>query len=63
VIEHLPSKYEAVSSNSSIKKKKKKKARHWWLTPVMLANYEVEIRRIMVQVQPEQRVHKISSPK
>jgi hypothetical protein len=37
-----------------LKKKKKKTslkrkgARHWWLTPVILATQEAEIRRIMV---------------
>jgi hypothetical protein len=28
------------------KKKKKKSARSWWLTPVILATQEAEIRRI-----------------
>jgi hypothetical protein len=28
--------------------KKEKKARHWWLTPVILATQEAEIRRITV---------------
>jgi hypothetical protein len=27
---------------------KKKKARHWWLTPVILATQEAEIRRFVV---------------
>jgi hypothetical protein len=29
---------------------------HWWLTPVLLATQEAEIRRIMVQIQPRQIV-------
>jgi hypothetical protein len=33
-------------------------ARSWWLTPVILAIQEAEIRRIMVQSQPRQIVHK-----
>jgi hypothetical protein len=28
-------------------------AGHWWLTPVILATQEVEIRRIMVRSQPQ----------
>jgi hypothetical protein len=35
---------------------KKKKARHWWLTPIILATREAEIRRIVVQRQPRQIV-------
>jgi hypothetical protein len=31
-------------------------ARHWWLTPVILATQEVEIRRITVRSQPRQIV-------
>jgi hypothetical protein len=26
-------------------------ARHWWLTPIILATWEAQIRRIMVQNQ------------
>jgi hypothetical protein len=32
-----------------------------WLTPVILATQEEEIRRIEIQSQPGQRVHKTSS--
>jgi hypothetical protein len=34
-----------------------------WLTPVILAIWEAEIRRIAVQSQPGQIVHEIPSPK
>jgi hypothetical protein len=35
----------------------------WWLTPVILATQETEIRRIMVRSQPWQIVHEILSQK
>jgi hypothetical protein len=35
----------------------KKLTRHWWLTPVIPATQEAEIRRIVVQSQPRQIVH------
>jgi hypothetical protein len=38
-------------------------ARHWWLTPVILATQETEIRRIMVRSQPGQIVLKTLSRK
>jgi hypothetical protein len=34
------------------KKNPKLVAGHWWLTPVILATQEIEIRRIVVQSQP-----------
>jgi hypothetical protein len=46
-----------VSTKSNIQ------ARHWWLTPVILATQEAEIRRIVVQSQPGQIVHEILSCK
>jgi hypothetical protein len=41
--------------------KRRVTARHWWLMPVILATQEAEIRRIMVQNQLGQRVHKTLS--
>jgi hypothetical protein len=38
-------------------------AGRWWLTPVVLATQEAEIRRIVVQSQPWQIVHKTLSQK
>jgi hypothetical protein len=38
-------------------------ARHWWLTPVILATQEAEIRRIRIQSQPRQIVCKTLSRK
>jgi hypothetical protein len=38
-------------------------AEHWWLTPVILATQEAEIRRIMVHSQTGQVVHETLSQK
>jgi hypothetical protein len=38
-------------------------AGHWWLTSVILATQEAEIRRIMVPNQPRQIVREIISQK
>jgi hypothetical protein len=43
--------------------KTKYKARSWWVTPVILATQEAEIRRTSVQSQPRQMVPEILSRK
>jgi hypothetical protein len=55
-VEHLPSKCEALSSNSSTTKKQQQFARHWWLMSIILATQEIEIRSIKVWSQPRQIV-------
>jgi hypothetical protein len=47
----------------SISEKNRSLARHWWLTLVILATQEAEIRRIEVQSQPGQIVHETLSQK
>jgi hypothetical protein len=64
VVEHLPSKHEALNSNPSIIKSFLKRI---YLgpgaggSPIILVTQEAEIRRIVVQSQPEQTVHKTLS--
>jgi hypothetical protein len=42
---------------------KKSNAGRWWLTPVIPPTQEAEVRRIAVQSQPRQTVHKTLSCK
>jgi hypothetical protein len=39
------------------------RARCWWLIPIILGTQEAEIKRIMVQSQPGQIIHKALSRK
>jgi hypothetical protein len=55
VVEHLPSKQEDMISNPSAEKKFFL-VRCWWLSPIILATQEAEIRKIKVQSQPRQIV-------
>jgi hypothetical protein len=48
---------------ASRQNKKVSHSGHWWLTPVILATGEAEIRRNKVQNQSRQIVHKILSQK
>jgi hypothetical protein len=43
--------------------KAKRSAGCWWLTPIILATQEAEIRRIEFQSQPRQIVHETLSQK
>jgi hypothetical protein len=50
-----------MSERDSSKVKQLKKpniGKRWWLTSVILAIHEAEIRRIMVRSQPQKRVRK-----
>jgi hypothetical protein len=54
-VEHLPSKSEAESSiTSTTKTNNYQTVKHWWLTSIILATKEAEIRRIEVRSQPGQ---------
>jgi hypothetical protein len=44
-------------------KEKRKRSWHWWLTPIILATQEAEIRRITVQSQPRQIIPETLSQK
>jgi hypothetical protein len=41
--------------------KKERRAGHQWFIPIILATQEAEIRRIAIQSQPRQVVHKTLS--
>jgi metal-dependent hydrolase (beta-lactamase superfamily II) len=43
--------------------KETQQARHWWLTPIILATQEAEIRKIAVQSQPRPKKKKNLSQK
>jgi hypothetical protein len=58
VVEHLPRKHEALSSKP-ILNNTHTLAGHWLLTPVILVTQEADIKRTMVQSQPQEIVHKI----
>jgi hypothetical protein len=61
VVDHLSSKQKALNSNPSTEKERE--AGHWWLTPLILSILDVVIRKIMVQGQLRQTVHKTLFPK
>jgi hypothetical protein len=52
-----------VSNSFSYSLSESRIAGHWWLTRVILATQKAEIRRITVQSQPQQTVHKTLSQK
>jgi hypothetical protein len=49
-----------VGEHSAIFKNENKLA--WWLTPVILATWKVDIGRVTVQGQSEQKVQETPSP-
>jgi hypothetical protein len=51
------------TSSETFEYKNPKEARCCWLTPVILATQEAEIRRIVIQSQSRQIVHKTLSRK
>jgi hypothetical protein len=51
------------SGVKELKSQEEPRARHWWLTSVILATQEAEIRRIMVRSQSKKIVHKTLSHK
>jgi hypothetical protein len=47
MVEHLPSKFEPLNINRN-NTTTKNPGQHQWLTPVILATQEAEIKRIMI---------------
>jgi hypothetical protein len=56
VVEHLLSKWEAMSSNSSTDKKKKVSSQVWWYITVIPAIWEAKARRSQIQGHFRQRL-------
>jgi hypothetical protein len=56
MVERVLSMFETLGLIPS-RKKKCDIVGHWWLTPVILAIQEAEIRRVTVRSQPRQTVH------
>jgi hypothetical protein len=59
----LSSRQSGLHSETLFQKVKNKEAGCWWLTPIILATQEAEIRRIMVGSQPRQIVYETLSQK
>jgi hypothetical protein len=53
--------YEMVLMKPIFKNLEEKQAEHRWLTPIILATWEAEIKRIVVHVQTRQKVIKTPS--
>jgi hypothetical protein len=47
-VDHLPSTYKTLGLNPNTTKKKKIRPKYQWLTPVILAAWEAEIRKMSV---------------